>query len=217
MSIRQSIQSKPPIPDDLARTLEGGGIATILRLIRDAYFDLVQKRIVSFAMDENEITEEWFVCLQLRWQSTGLSLVPILEKPDKTKKRGNRGKPPTIDCCFRSQWHRQSYFGIECKLVEANDKTLCDKYVQNGVQRFMDCRYSSKCSEGAMLGYVRQTLCSDVAMQLHTKINALNTGYKLSQTNQMLPFEAHYVSKHHREKCLSPFTLHHFLLFFDVG
>jgi hypothetical protein len=98
-------------------------------------------------MDENEITEEWFVCLQLHWQSAGLSLIPILEKPDKTKKRSNRGKPPTIDCCFRSEWHRQSYFGIECKLVEANDKMLCDKYVQNGVQRFVDCRYGSRCSE----------------------------------------------------------------------
>ncbi|MCP4374280.1 MAG: hypothetical protein GY797_40180 [Deltaproteobacteria bacterium] len=217
MSIRNAILAKPPIPIDLAEVLESGGITTILNLIRDAYFDLIQKRIVSSTMDENEITEEWFVCLQLRWQTAGLSLVPIHEKPDKTKKRGNKGKPPTIDCCFRNQWHKQSYFGIECKLVEANNKTLCDKYVQNGVQRFIDCRYSSRCSEGAMLGYVRQTQCNGVAAQLSTRINTLDEQPELTQTNQLLPLEQHYISKHCRTDCLSPFVLHHFLLFFDVS
>ncbi|MDM8531988.1 hypothetical protein QUF63_12515 [Anaerolineales bacterium HSG25] len=122
-----------------------------------------------------------------------------------------QGKSPTIDCCFRNQLYKQSYFGIECKLVEANRKTLCNEYITNGIERFLDCRYSSKSSHSAMLGYIRKTTCQDVATKIKER---LPHDSKLNKTKQLLPFEEHYTSQHQRAACLSPFTLHHFLLSF---
>ena len=211
MSVRNLRHDKPKIPTDLAEELGIKGVRVILALIRDAYLDLLDLQNITSSMDENDITEEWFIWLNLRWRKTDLSLIPIHEKGDKTKRKSKRGKPPTIDCCFRNQWYKQSYFGIECKLIEANNKTLCDKYIIKGVERFLDCRYSSKCSHSAMLGYIRKTTCQDVATKIKDRLSPSST---FSKTGQLLPFEEHYTSLHQRTACLSPFTLHHFLLSF---
>ncbi|MCB0196017.1 MAG: hypothetical protein KDJ65_28965 [Anaerolineae bacterium] len=215
MSIRNLRPVKPTIPSDLAQTLGIKGVQIILILIRDAYSDLLSLQCITSGMDENDITEEWFVCLQLHWRKTDISLVPIHEKGDKTNQKSKRGKPPTVDCCFRHQWHKHSYFGIECKLIEANNKILCDKYITNGVDRFLDCRYSSNCSQGAVLGYIRQTICLDVATNIEERLTQLSGNPSLNKTQQLLPFEEHYTSVHHRTACISPFTLHHFLLSFN--
>ena len=214
MSIRNLRPPQPPISADLAQTLGVKGMQIILTLIRDAYLDLLSLQCITSAMDENDITEEWFIWLQLYWHKADISLVPIHEKGDKTNQKSKRGKPPTVDCCFRNKWHKQSYFGIECKLIEANNKTLCDNYITNGVDRFLDCRYSSKCSEGAILGYIRQTTCHDVATKIGDRLTKLPGSPALKKTDQLLPFKEHYVSVHHRMACISPFTLHHFLLSF---
>lgn len=213
MSIRKSIQPHP-IPKDLAKELGTGGIKVILELIRDAYFDLVHANVIDLTLDENQITEEWYIWLLERWKSqTGMNLKPIYQKGDRTKAK--KGKiPPTVDFCFRSSWHQQVYFGIECKLVEANSKSLCDKYIHNGLLRFINCSYSSNCSEGAMLGYIRQTKCSEVAIQLVTRIAILDGSPALHQSNSLHPFEDYYISRHNRTNCISPFTIHHFLLIF---
>lgn len=215
MSIRNFISTKPRVPSDLAQSLGSKGVTTILDLIRDAYFDLLLKDNVTRTMSENEITEEWFVCLNKRWKSADLSLVPIHEKADSTKKRSTKGKPPTVDCCFRHEWHHQSYFGIECKLIEANDKQLCDEYVVSGIQRFVSCQYGAKCSESAMLGYIRQTHCDDVATQLRMRVGMMCEKSEFVKADGMLPFDTYYNSQHQRTDCLSPFTIHHFLMFFQ--
>ena len=218
MSLHQ-LAARYPLPsDDLSEILGPSGIKMLLELIRDAYFELVQMRKVDLSMTENQITEEWCVCLLLIWPQSNaycLGLSPIPQKEDESSRKSRRGSPPTIDFCFRAYWDRQAYFGAECKLIEANDKTLCDKYIENGVNRYIDGRYGQKFSEGAMLGYVRQTKCSDVAAEIRNRINSLAGSPQLIQTDVLLPFEDHYISKHSRLKGLPPFTIHHLLFLFE--
>jgi hypothetical protein len=67
-----------------------------------------------------------------------------------------------------------------------------------------------------MLGYVKKTQCSDVAEKIKERLAKLPDNPSLNQTRQLIPFKEHYTSVHKRDNCLSPFTLHHFFLFFDV-
>ncbi len=214
MSLQQSYHPQPP-SDELSRALVSGAVRVMLCLMRDAYFDLLQKHIVTQEMDENDITEEWFVCLQQRWQQSALfSFVPIHEKQDKNEAK-SRGKPPTVDFCFRSEWDKHYYFGAECKLVEANDQTLCQRYIENGVNRYVDGRYGQDFPEGAMLGYIRQTCCTDVATELRNRIGALKDHPSFQHTDVLLPLEECYISRHNRPKGISPFTLYHLLFGFE--
>jgi len=220
MSLHQLAAHSPLPSDDLSKILVPSGIKILLELIRDAYFELVQMRKIDLSMTENQITEEWYVCLQFIWPQSAayhLKLAPIHQKEDESDRKSRRGSPPTIDFCFRAQWNRQAYFGAECKLIEANDKTLCDRYIENGVNRYIDGRYGQKFSKGAMLGYVRQTKCSDVAAEIRNRINRLAGSPQLVQTDKLLPFEDHYISKHSRLKGLSPFTVHHLLFLFELA
>ncbi len=218
MSLHQ-LAARHPLPGgDLSEILGPSGIKVLLELIRDAYYELVQMRIVDLPMTENQITEEWYVCLLSIWPQSNAycpRLTPIHQKEDESARKSSRGSPPTIDFCFRARWDRQVYFGAECKLIEANNKTLCRKYIEKGVNRYIDGRYGQKFSQGAMLGYVRQTKCSDVAAEIRNRINHLTGSPKFVRTDELLPFEDHYISEHSRLKGLSCFTIHHLLFLFE--
>ncbi len=218
MSLHQ-LAARYPLPGgDLSEILGPSGIKMLLELIRDAYFELVQMRIVDLSMTENQITEEWHACLLLIWSLADghcLGVVPIHQKEDESSRESRRGSPPIIDFCFRARWDRQAYFGAECKLIEANDKALCDKYIKNGVNRYIDGRYGQEFSKGVMLGYVRQTKCSDVAAEIRNRINRLAGSPQFVRTDELLPFEDHYISEHSRLKDLSCFTIHHLLFLFE--
>ncbi len=207
---------RPHPSSDLAQRLGPNAIRVMLCLMRDAYFDLVEREVIDLKMRENQITEEWYDCLVVRWPQSSIypTYRPHSQKEDESGRISNRGNPPTIDFCFRAGWDRRVYFGAECKLVEATSKTLCDEYMKNGVCRYIEGKYGSKFSEGAMIGFVRQTQCADVAMGLRGRIVALGNPSGFEQTDLLAPFENHYVSKHNRVKGISPFTIHHLLFLF---
>jgi hypothetical protein len=213
LSVRDLTHRSLPT-DDLSKILGPSGVKVLLELMRDAYFDLHQLKKVTLSMDENDITEEWFVWLQLRWRESNISLIPIPEKPDKSKAKPGK-MPPRVDFCFRSRWDDRSYFGAECKLIEANNSTLCSRYIKNGVKRYIDGRYGQKCSEGAMVGYIRQTKCADVVREIRFHLNKMEGVPCLDKTDLLLPFEEHYVSKHKRVEGWSPFIIHHLLFLFE--
>lgn len=215
MSLRDLTQVSASIPNDFLATLGPKGVNLLLELMRDGYFDLRQKQKITLSMSENDITEELFISITQCWRYSRVpcSIIPVHEKQDKNR-AAKRGKPPTIDFCFRGDWDKKAYFGAECKLLEANDKTLCDHYVSQGMQRYLDGKYSPKCPDGAMLGYVRQTACSDVANELKMRINALAEEPDFYKTDTLTPFEEHYLSRHNLAKGI--FTIHHLLFFFEL-
>ncbi len=218
MSLRHFAIHRPSPTDDFLEILGPGGIRVLLKIIRDAYISLYQQNSITLVMNENEITEKLFLLVLQRWRDNRRipsSISPIHEKQDRSN-ADKCGRPPTIDFCFEGDWDTQAYFGAECKLIEANNKTLCNKYVNQGVDRYLSGKkYNPRCPEGAMVGYIRQTKCTDVAQEIHVRLQSLAGTPTLNKTDWLLPFEEHYFSNHQRQPDNSPFTIHHLLFHFS--
>lgn len=210
MGIRDLAQRPTVIPKDLLELLGSSGVRVLLELMRDAYSELINIRDDFSGMSENDITEEWYVQLVVVWRVSRVpsSIVPIHEKQDKSK-AAKRGRPPTIDFCFRGTWDKYAYFGAEAKLVEADDKELCDEYVNAGVERFLSGKYNPVVSEGAMLAYIRKSQCADVAEAVKQRVVNLPGSPILNKEIILLPFEDYYTSNHVENT--RPFLVHHLL------
>ncbi len=199
-------------PKDLAQELGPGGIMTLIGIICKAYENLRVYRKVTPEMDEPEITEELFIELELIWKKINLSLIPLHEKPDRNGKK--KGRAPTIDFCFRHRWHRNSYFGAECKMLEEKNNRLCDLYVVEGVCRYLSGKYGENCSAGSMIGYVRIGNTTKVINEVKMRVNRLPDNSEMRQADSIGEFTEHYKSIHNRKIGRSPFHMHH--LFFSL-
>lgn len=206
-----------PIPGDLAKRLGGQGIRRLLTLMTTAYQDLYDRQWVKADSPEDGITEEWFVHIQNRWRSDGaFGLVPIHQKPDIGSAK-SRGRPPTIDFCFRDEFFPESYFGAECKLLDE----ACAKHLRaylddtNGIGRFIKGKYAARTGAGAMVGYVRRGDCDVVAKDVACAMRELDDSPMLRQSPPLPEFDPIYESEHRRSVGVSPFLCHHLLLAFN--
>ncbi|MBK9092382.1 MAG: hypothetical protein IPM84_06310 [Anaerolineae bacterium] len=216
MSLHDLIGPQPLQPIELSRALGPDGVKRLLELIRDAYFDLVQSRKINRSMDENQITEELCIHIQKCQRLSGIlpSVYVIHEKQDRTQAK-NTGKAPTVDFCFRGEWRDDVYFGAKCKIVEADNKKLCEEFVSNGVMRYVAGKYGQAFQEGAMLGYIRSTECEAVAAELRTRMEQLDGSPSLHRSDLLLPFQDYHTSCHQRVVGITPlFTIHHLLFLF---
>lgn len=201
---------------DLAKMLGLEGIRYLLEIMCDAYFDLLKSGFVHEDTLENCITEEWFVKIQIRYQKAShISVIPFHQKSDPTK--GKKGKlSPTIDFCFRDQYFPQSYFGTECKLMdEGNNVHLREYLKENGVGRFLDGRYASNSSVGAMVGYVKVGNPKIVANEVARLLSCLSDKPKMMKVKPIKSFEDIYDSHHKRSYGISPFQIFH--LFYEFN
>jgi hypothetical protein len=68
------------------------------------------------------------------------------------------------------------FFTVECKRLRVQTKKgishLADKYVEEGMQRFVDGRYSSELPCGGMIGYVMDNKMSDAFEAVEAAIKA---------------------------------------------
>lgn len=217
MSIKD-IKSSNVVPADLAERLGKKGIGIILSTMWLGYHDLKRDSIISAAEDEDTITIKWYEKVYDRWNSENrasqvhIRLIPISQYPDRTKK-AKCGKAPTIDFCFKEWGQDESYFGAECKRLKSKDNRLIQEYVENGVKRFTNGKYSSRCSVSAMIGYVQEGSISDIVVALTLAIKSADIEQNLTRMMAETDFE--YTSIHRRSNGLSNITLYH--LFFDFS
>ena len=203
-------------PKDLAQELGPGGIRQLLLLLCKSYKDLLNSGFVQADTGEDTITEEWFVQIQKRWKrDRGISLVPMSQKQDKTKAAA-RGRPPTIDFCFRDEAFPECYFGVECKLLDADSAAYLGAYLDDkeGIGRFLNGKYAARTGAGAMAGYVRTGEAKAVAAELKKAINTLTGNPTLSKSAHLPGFEHLYESTHTRISGISPFICFHLLFAF---
>ena len=189
----------------------------LLSLLCTAYRDLHARRIVRATSSEDTITEEWFVHICLRWrQADCFGLVPVQQKQDKTRAKPV-GRPPTIDFCFRDVFSRESYFGVECKLLDEGNHGHLKAYLDDseGMGRFLSGKYAASTSAGSMVGYVRRGACSVVARELAKGVVGLKERPKLEKSSLIPDFGQLYQSKHDRSFGQSPFLCFHLLLAFE--
>lgn len=206
-----------PAPD-LAKVLGLQGIRQLLQIMCDAYFDLLKSGFVRPNTPEDDITEQWFVHIMLRWQKAShiaITVIPIPQKRDSTK--GKKGKiPPTIDFSFRDRHFPQSYFGAECKLMDGGCREHLGRYVgQKGMGRFLDGRYASQSSAGAMIGYVRVGDPEMVVRDVVKCVSNLPGKPRVKKTKPLRGFKDISESHHKRSYGISPFCIFH--LFYAFG
>lgn len=205
-----------PAPD-LAKILGQRGLITLIELMCEAYFDLLGSDFVKHNTPENDITEEWYVKIILKYRKIpDLAVVPIHQKEDPTT--GKKGKlSPTIDFCFRDQFFSQSYFGAECKVMDEGNSRHITEYVnENGIGRFLDGRYASNCSAGAMIGYVRVGNPVTVANGVASRILTLPGRPKMLKAEPVKAFQDIYDSLHERFRGISPFKIFHLFFAFST-
>jgi hypothetical protein len=203
-------------PSDLAKQLGEDGVSYLLEIVCDAYRSLYQKHIVKQEMSEDDITEELFVEIVFTWSRSSItkSIRPVCQKGDKTLAKP-RGKPPTIDFCFRNSWVGEAFFGFECKILVEGDKGLCNEYVENGLCRYLSGAYCAHGSAGSLIGYVK---LGNISIIIHDVKARVDTQKMLAAMVLAAPigrFKEHYVSVHEREMPLPPFRVHH--LFFSFA
>ena len=218
MSSIRSITASNHMPADLAKKLGKNGVVEILSVLWDGYHSLKKANVITPEMDENEITEEWFLHVDEIWHHENralrlsIKIAPSLQHEDKTKAQPV-GQPPTIDFCFRSWENRDSYFGIECKnLYEANSKYI-KRYVQTGIDNYINGRYGAQSSVSSIAGFILSGEVSSVVSELRNEIATISPLKNL--TKDLSTPDALYQSKHTRKSDNVCITIHH--LFFDFA
>lgn len=203
-------------PYDLARQLGENGIAKILEIVCEAYVVLQTKHLVKKGMTEDEITEELVSQTECIWRKSSVlsSIVPMNQKIDRTLAK-NRGRPPTIDFCFRHVWVKEAFFGFECKRLAEGNSALSQEYVDNGLCRYLRGEYCSSGSAGSMIGYVTSGSLVAIIRDIKTRVDNERAVNAMTLAFSIGLFKEHYVSTHTRERGLSQFSVHH--LFFSFA
>jgi len=212
-------QVRPSVPKDIVKELGPAGVACLLQIMADAYLDLKARRWVRMDSSEDSITEEWYVYVLERWKQTpAISCFPIHQKQDTTRAK-TRGRPPTVDFCFRDCFDACSYFGAECKLLDGGNETHLAAYLdrRKGIGRLLDGRYSAASSAGAMVGYVRTGECETVAASLKQAMTMLEETPSLQRSALLSRLYHLYESRHNRPSPLRKFLCYHFLLGFEAS
>lgn len=203
---------------DLAKEVGEEGIAKLLAIVCSAYEILYENRAITKEMKEDQITEELVAQVTCIWaQSTNVpkNIIPMNQMSDTTHAK-KRGKAPTIDFCFRNSWTKETYFGFECKMLAQGNNTLCDKYIDNGLNRYLDGRYCSKGSASSMVGYVK---CGDLSIIVHeikTRVDQVKIIDNMSKSDSIGSFDQHYTSSHYRLDG-SKLGMHHLFFHFNLA
>lgn len=205
-------------PHDLAAQIGEEGITKLLEIVCDAYHTLCKNTLcknhgVGSRMSEDEITEELFKEIVFIWSRSSITetIRPINQKIDRTNAK-NKGRPPTIDFCFRDSWVQDAFFGFECKLLAEGNNGLYKEYVENGLCRYLQGKYCAQGSAGSLIGYVMFGRLATIVQDVKARVDKERLLKDMALASSICGFKEHYVSTHSREKALPPFCVHH--LFF---
>jgi hypothetical protein len=118
------------------------------------------------------------------------------------------------------------YFTVECKRLhvrtDSGFKHLADKYVTEGIQRFVDARYSSRLPCGGMLGYVMDSRLDAAFSQVQQEINARRKELKMV-SNECFRTPSSVLPRHRwsaetaHERRDGEFRIHHLLVGLRAG
>ena len=217
MSSIRNITASNSMPVDLAIKLGKNGIIEILSVLWESYYVLLSDQIISCDMDENEITEEWYIRVNELWHKENralkvlIRLTPVLQHGDKTLAKAS-GQPPTIDFCFRTWENKNEYFGVECKNLYESDREIIKRYVKTGIGNYVSGRYGANSSVSSIAGYILSGKPDTVISELRDEIATMSPQQNL--TSEPLYKEKQYKTMHIRELDGLCITLHHLFLSF---
>ena len=114
------------------------------------------------------------------------------------------------------------YFCLEAKrlnaLVSGVRKSLADEYVKEGMQRFVDGKYSRFVRHGGMLGYVLDGRVDRAAKNVEANIRTHATKLGMALPGRFLPSSVRpddplaKETLHRRDYEMAPFRIHHLFM-----
>lgn len=227
-----------PPPSPWRDNLWPGFVKFLLQLIVDAHAQLKAANICQPTWRENQFSAALLLHI---WQirDAGEDGVPFAFIPEgesrilleaiikgKVKGKDDPDKAKRIDFAFRhTGMNRTTYFGVEAKVL--TDKTIGTRkpgvsksdYVNKGMLRFVDGRYSDGLQVGAMVGFIISGTYTSMASEIEREVITS----KLPVKSNLVPVAvdprcpSHYQSEHPRASGLDILLHHLFFQVFDGG
>jgi hypothetical protein len=156
----------------VAGDLLDGVVATVLDITVKAWPHLRQKNVVGPNSDEDSISN------QLRWEMDAEKRrrrpEPQLRFEREAQSDDPLGGTPTglIDIYVVYSFHQTEFFAMECKKVNDKHVTPCKKYIENGVRRFTNGKYSFGHPYAAMIAFVTDGTTLAAAQFMNTQLTS---------------------------------------------
>lgn len=164
----------------LKRELFPAGFAgEVMALILDTWREFSLHRQVRL---EPRITALFRYALIDAYDSAGRAWFIALEDPITDPTFGTESGRNDLRF-YPPKNHRQTiFFTVECKRLhvttDSGFKHLADKYVKDGMQRFVDGKYSNGLPCGGMLGYVMDNRLDDAFARVQAEIKTRSSNLK---------------------------------------
>ena len=169
---------------------------------------------------ETSITAVFRDALVAAYVAAGRSWFITLEDPITDPGFGTELGRNDLRFYPQNHYGQTVFFTVECKRLRVSTATgisaLADKYVEDGIQRFVDGRYSSGLPCGGMVGYVMDNEVSKAFSAVQTAIKTRRKMVKLKprslrSPSAVLPDYGWSADTVHNAK-EGGFTVHHALL-----
>ena len=138
---------------------------------------------------EPRITAVFHDALVRAYEAAGRGWFITLEEPITDPEFG--AELGRNDLRIYPQKHRGKtvFFAVECKRLRVTTgsgfKHLADKYVEDGMRRFVDGKYASNLPCGGMLGYVMDNRLDEAFAKVQGEIEARRTTLKLKAKDSL--------------------------------
>lgn len=179
----------------------------------------------SFSLNHNvrhetKITAVFRGALIEAYVAAGRSWFITLEDPVTDPNFGTELGRNDLRFYPQNHYGQKVFFTVECKRLRVKTKSgishLADKYVEDGIQRFVDGRYSAELPCGGMVGYVMDNKVSEAFDAVQAAIKSGRKKLKIPakgtcNPSAVLPKYEWSADTHHR-RSRGRFKLHHVLL-----
>jgi hypothetical protein len=186
----------------------------LLQVVILAYKTLHDKMKVDKGWPEDKITLELCVRISRQMQENGTNAIPIHQYPVFPKKIRS-GRPPTIDFVFRKGYRESSYLAFECKIVDDENDSSIQQYINQGVMRFLTGKYAKNETTGGMIAYLINREITKCVIKINEQIKRnMSDSNCLVKSSIILDFEGIYQSNHMKNPPNSRFLIYHLFLTF---
>ena len=196
--------------------------ATILRIVKDGWAVAVQRGWVTPDMNEIPITERLRDAMRCVVRDRSRRQIAIRSGTETRSTTGVLNPDGRTDvsvfflALFESYDEHDHHAIIECKRVTGDDADLCRLFVGQGVDRFVEGKYSLRHAAGFMAGYVLSGDVDTACTAINRYLSRNNRPAEQLRTCNVLSVPWTRSSRHPRPRQVPDIDLHHAFLAFGT-
>lgn len=197
--------------------------AVILYVIKDGWTFAVEQGWVVPDMGEVPITERLrdgmrtVVRDRMRWRMAIRGGTETRSTADTLNPDGRTDMSVFFPSMFERYDEHDHHAIIECKRVAGADSTLCRLFVQEGVNRFVQGKYSSGHAAGFMIGYVLRGDVDAACAAINRYLSGNGRSAERLKRCNVHPAPWTRSSRHPRTRPVPEIDLHHAFLAFRAA